>query len=164
MPSTNLHVNARPFAHLLGTWRGAGKGFYPTINDFEYNETLRISAVPNKPFFRYEQRTTSPDGAPMHQELGYIRFLGGDEVEFVLAQPTGQAEALFGFISDATPSNCTLAFQDSTVVNTPTAKQVDRTGRFLRVEGDSLHTEFYMAAVGQPVGQHLQSELTRDRG
>lgn len=111
MPSTNLHVNARPFAHLLGTWRGAGKGFYPTINDFEYNETLRISAVPNKPFFRYEQRTTSPDGAPMHQELGYIRFLGGDEVEFVLAQPTGQAEALFGFISDATPSNCTLTFR-----------------------------------------------------
>lgn len=154
-----LHEAVAPFAFLLGTWQGEGRGRYPTIEDFTFTETITFQAVPGKPFVRYEQRTQSPAGAPMHTECGFLR-LQGDRVEFTLAQPTGQTELAEGTVS---ADLRTFDLRSVAVGNSTTATTVESTHRLYRFgEGfDALHTEFAMAAVGHPLTDHLASDLRR---
>lgn len=156
-----LHPLLKPFSFLLGVWKGEGRGFYPTIEDFSYTETLTFDSVPGKPFFRYEQKTFGPQG-PMHTEVGYLRPVGEGSLEFIIAQPTGQTELLEGrAVEDG--HRLSLLFDVSAVHNTGTAKQVETTARSYTFTGDRTRvcTRFDMGAVGQPTQQHLESELTR---
>jgi len=77
-------------AALVGTWRGAGKGSYPTIADFAYTDELTFTDI-GKPFLHFVERTWI-DGEPRHTETGYWRMPTPDTVEVVIAIPTGQAE------------------------------------------------------------------------
>ena len=43
----------------------------------------------------------------------------------------------------------------------PTAKQVDATERRISVDGDTMHYEVHMAAVGEPMTPHLEATLHR---
>lgn len=66
----DLHEFVAPFAEHLGAWSGSGRGYYPTIDGFEYTETLTFTGVPGKPFVKAEQKTTSPAvGEAMTQHL-----------------------------------------------------------------------------------------------
>lgn len=152
-------------SYLLGTWRGEGRGDYPTINAFTYTETITFTAIPGKPFFRYEQKTVSPEGTPMHTEVGFLRSPADGQLEFVLAQPTGQTELLHGHVEDG-DGGAVLVFEDSDVVNSRSAKQVDATTRTYTVDlaGETLTTTFDMAAVGEPLQRHLTSVLQRVDG
>lgn len=140
---------------LVGTWQGQGRGFYPTIQPFEYEETIEFSRIPGLPFLVYVQRNKGPNG-PMHTEMGFLRPVSDGRVEFVIAQPTGQTEILEGIVDGTS-----ITLDEGTVQNSTTAKQVDATKRAYRLEGDTLRTEFFMSAVGQPMQQHLVSELVR---
>lgn len=142
---------------LLGTWQGKGRGSYPTIEPFEYEETIEFTRIPGKRFLVYTQRSKGPHG-PMHTESGFLRPVGENRVEFVLAQPTGQTEILEGIVE-----RNTLILDISNVQNSSTAKQVDATKRVYRLEGDTLRTEFFMAAVSEPMQLHLASDLSRTR-
>lgn len=153
-----LHPSLEPIAALIGTWRGPGRGEYPTITSFEYTEEVTFTDV-GKPFLHYVQRTTSPEGAPMHTETGFLRVSAEGVVEFVLAQPTGQTELAEGLLVTA-PDGFSYELH-SRVVNSGSAKQVDATVRRLELTGDTLTTTFAMAAVGVPMTHHLSSELRR---
>ena len=160
----DLHEFVAPFAEHLGSWSGSGRGYYPTIDGFEYTETLTFTGVPGKPFVKVEQKTASPVGAPMHVETGYLRFSATDHVELILAQPTGQTELLEGTYNSA---DGTLELTESRIVNSSTAKTVNETQRFYTFNRDQLTTAFHMAAVGEAMTQHLESTLHRteaDRG
>lgn len=154
-----LHPQLTPVAGLLGTWRGAGAGEYPTIDDFEYTEELTFTDV-GKPFLVYLQRTWSPAGNPMHTETGYLRVPGDGTVELVLAQPTGQTELAEGTLTEV-PDGFHLELQ-ARVVNSATAKHVAATERRYRFSGQALSTDFAMAAVGEPMSHHLASELRHE--
>src|SRR5205085_3544981 len=92
MIATELNPALKPVAFLLGTWRGEGEGEYPTIKPFRYREEVRFSHN-GKAFLIYSQRTEAIDSdQPMHAETGYLRVVGDDQVEFVIAQPIGFAE------------------------------------------------------------------------
>jgi len=145
-------------SELIGTWRGEGSGEYPTIEPFSYSEELVISDV-GKPFLRYEQRTWSSLGAPMHTELGFLRAPNADQIEFVIAQPTGQTELLEGGLV-ALVSGFRLEL-GGRIMNTTTAKEVEATRREIQVQGDLLLYDFAMAAVGVPMTHHLHAELRR---
>ena len=69
-----MHPDLAPVEFLLGTWEGAGKGVYSTIEPFTYNEEIRFTHV-GRPFLVYSQRTWNDDGQPMHAETGFWRFL-----------------------------------------------------------------------------------------
>lgn len=156
----SLHPNLTPVAQLLGTWRGDGRGEYPTIEDFEYIEELTFTDV-GKPFLQYSQRTWSPAGMLMHVETGYLRIPSESAMELILAQPTGQTELTQGEFR-VTPDGFSAELH-SQVLNSESAKQVDATTRWLELTGDTLTTRFSMAAVGISMTHHLESRLRRQR-
>jgi hypothetical protein len=153
-----LHPDLAPIAFLLGTWKGEGKGEYPTIQPFAYGEEIRFWNVPGKAFLMYTQRTwTLDDGLPRHSEMGYWRPVGEGRLEIVLAHPTGIAEIQEGVVAgDRVEVGSTL------IGLTGTAKQVTRLERAFELRGSVLSYEVRMAAVGQPLQRHLTAELRRE--
>ena len=152
-----LPSNLEALARLIGSWSGPGEGAYPTSRSFSYQETITFTCN-GKPFLEYVQRTKSPDGQPMHTETGYLRHSGDGHVEFVLAQPTGQVEIGVGTWAAQEDGSVTIV-AEGTVMNTPTAKTVNRMIRRLRFGDGVLTYEIEMEAVGQPMTLHLRSAL-----
>jgi hypothetical protein len=154
--SPPLHPDVETLAFLLGTWAGQGKGSYPTVEDFAYDETIAFGHV-GKPFLSYLQRTNrQPDGFPLHAEVGYWRCSAPDHVELVLAHPSGVVE-----IQEGTVAGRRIELRSGFVAGTTTAKEVTALERTVEVDGDVLHYTVRMAAVGVPLTHHLQAELHR---
>lgn len=155
-----LHSACETLAPLIGTWRGPGGGHYPTIDDFVYLEELTFSHV-GKPFLAMTQRTRNGDtDAPLHAEVGYLRPQPNRVVELVLAQPTGVVEIHLGRVSEDNDT-LTVDLRTERVEGTRTAKPISEVRRRLEVTGNTLVSEMWMAAMGQPLTHHLRAELTR---
>lgn len=148
-------------AGLVGAWTGVGHGQYPTIDPFDYLETVTFGVVTGKPFMTYVQRTSDPTTAtPMHSESGYLRNPGPGKLELVVAQPTGVTEVHTGRLT-TDGDDLVLDLATTSVVCTPSAKEVTAVERQWRLTGDELTYEVSMAAVGQPMTLHLQATLER---
>ncbi|MXP22301.1 DUF1794 domain-containing protein [Gordonia sp. HNM0687] len=153
-----LAPNLTPIASLVGTWTGTGSGEYPTIDPFDYTETITFEDI-GKPFLAYQQRTRSPEGVPMHTETGFLRLPAEGVAEFTIAQPTGHTELCAGVLEIV--DGVIELRMSGVVAGTATAKSVEATERRYRLDGDNLRTDFAMAAVGVPMTHHLTSELGR---
>lgn len=157
-----LHPNLVELLPLLGTWSGRGTGFYPTIDTFDYFEEVTFSHI-GKPFFGYQQKTRATgDNSPMHAETGYLRVPQPGHLEWVLVHPTGITEIEVGTYTTA-GSTITAALASAGIGLTPTAKEVAAVARSIRVDGDELTYTLSMAAVGQPLQEHLRAVLLRQR-
>jgi hypothetical protein len=155
-----MHEALQSLDFLVGTWVGAGHGVYPTIESFDYDEEITIAPLGPKPMLRYSQLTWKPDTRePMHSEVGYLRPVGADAAELVIAQPTGVTEIHAGTI-DGTR----IEFRTVSVGLAPTAKEVSTVERRIGVTGDRLTYELWMGAVGQPHQIHLEATLERQLG
>jgi hypothetical protein len=166
MPA-ELHPDVSILAPLLGTWSGHGSGEYPTIDPFDYTETITFTHV-GKPFLAYHQKTATPIGSdpvrPLHAEAGYWRIPSVGLAEIVLAHPTGITEVLEGFAapnSAGATDTLIIDVRSSSIARTTSAKVVTRTERTFEVTGDTLRYTVRMAAVGEPLRHHLAATLTR---
>jgi hypothetical protein len=152
-----MHEALKPLAFLVGTWTGSGRGDYPTIESFGYDEEITVAPLGPKPMLRYSQLTWAAGTRdPMHSEVGYIRPAGDHAAELVIAQPTGITE-----IHSGTVSGSSARFQTVSVGRAPTAKEVTTVERRIEVTGDQLSYELWMGAVGQPHQIHLEATLER---
>ena len=92
-----IEATMRKLAALEGSWRGGGKGDYPTIEAFEYEETLRFELDSSYPMIHYEQRTLLlPAREPSHWESGFIRPMEDGTIEVSNSQDSGRVEVLRG--------------------------------------------------------------------
>jgi hypothetical protein len=152
----HLHPALDTVRFLIGTWRGSGSGRYPTIEPFDYDEEISFVPGPGKPFLAYVQRTwRTGSREPLHSECGFLRALGSDGVELVIAQPTGIVEVHVGSVRDGTVTLQGSAF------TTPAARSVSATTREIEVTAGTLRYELAMEAVGQPLQHHLAAVLMR---
>jgi hypothetical protein len=104
----SLHPHVATVSRLLGSWRGSGRGFFPGIADFQYEEELEFMAS-DKPVVFMRQRTWSPrDQSTMHVESGYWRLPKAGQLEMLISQASGISEQHHGTVS--APDNATLVF------------------------------------------------------
>jgi hypothetical protein len=162
---TSLHQNVAHVASLLGTWSGEGHGKYPTIDPFDYAESVTFTHV-GKPFLAYQQRTRSlgtaaQPGQPMHAESGYWRFPAPGRVEVVLSHPTGVIELEEGTIVVSLDGTIVIELATTNVVFSSTAKSVTGVQRTFRIRDDTMDYDLRMAAVGLPMQHHLSARLVR---
>jgi hypothetical protein len=158
--AADLHPDLAHLAPLVGIWEGTGVGDYPSIEAFAYAERVELTHG-GRPFLAYRQQTRRagdhPDaGLPLHAETGYVRPVGSDGLEWVIAQPTGIVE-----IHEGTIAGTRIELTGRVVAGTSTAKEVATVERRLTVEGDELRYEVWMAAVGLAHQWHLTAELHR---
>ncbi len=159
MTMPELHPELAELAGLLGTWRGRGRGDYPTIEPFEYLEEVTFAHV-GKPFLAYVQKTRrlvdGEPGEPLHAEAGYLRPAGPGAAELVIAQPTGIVEVHTGPIDGGV-----IDLRAQTVGLTPTAKRVHAVRRRLSLDGHTLTYDLWMGHADTPETHHLTATLER---
>jgi len=162
--SSTLPPILNPLKLLLGTWKGKGKGYYPTINSFEYNETTTF--INNgKPFIIYNQNTSNLDGIPMHIESGYIRPSNKDNhYEFIISDATGITSIMEGKLTE-TNEKIELRFISSNISCSPSAKSVTEVERIFylsKEDNNKIDYKVNMAAVGEKLTPHLHACLYKD--
>ena len=151
-----MHEALQPVAWLLGTWRGSGRGIYPTIADFSYEEELRFWHS-GKPVMAYSSRTwASDDGRALHSEMGYWRPQTDATIEVVIAHSFGLTEIMKGLYDGHTVSLVSVSFE-----GTPTAKMVDAEQREIALHEDELRYEMGMSFDGNVMQNHLAARLKR---
>lgn len=164
--STGSQSALEQLALLAGEWTGRGRGSYPTIESFEYIETLRIRHEPGSAYLTYEQRTEiiDSDGRPIrrsHWEAGLIRPKEDGSVELVCVQSSGRVEILRGSLEglDSPPGEFSLSFESEIIENDGRALH---SSRVWRLAGSQLDYEMSMQTTN--VGEltfHVGSQLAK---
>ena len=155
-----IHPDLVPMAFLFGRWEGAGIGGYPTIESFRFGQEIEFSHN-GKPFLSYVSRTwrlgeDGQIGLPLGTESGYWRPRPDNQVEVMLAHPTGIVEIYLGEITGTR-----IEMATDVVARTATAKQVTAGHRLYGLAGGDLAYAYDMAAMGQPLQPHLSAQLKR---
>ena len=157
---TDLPEVVRPFAWLLGTWRGDGVGGYPSLEaDFRFSQEITFQCY-GKPVIAYSSQTWAEDGRPLARETGFWRPLADSSLEVVLTVASGIVEVLYGALVDG-PAGGHIGIESDLIAHTATAKQVDKDKRMYAVRGGKLMYAMEMAAMGKPLQPHLSAALDR---
>jgi hypothetical protein len=151
-------------ALLEGAWEGEGRGEYPTVQSFDYHETLIFTHRDQKTL-AYEQRSQKRyDGQTeylvSHWENGFIRVLENDALELVNIQSSGRVEVLAGTI-ETRDHLLRIIFVSKAIIND---SRLVSSARTFELEGDTLRYE--MAMQTKEVNQlthHLKINLHRSK-
>jgi hypothetical protein len=144
-------------APLLGAWHGTGHGGYPTMDDFDYGESMVFDHVGDA-FLLYSQRSwLTSDGSPLHFERGFLRpGATHGAVELTLAHPLGLTEVSEGSFVDGQ-----MSFVSRHVGRTGTGMGVVSLQRRYRLDGDRLTYELDMQTDEVGMSAHLAAALHR---
>ena len=152
----DLHPALLPLSWLLGTWRGHGRGDYPTIEEFSYGQEVSFSHR-GKPLLEYVSRSWSLDDArPLAVETGYLRPQPDGTVEALITQGSGVVEVSYG-----TVEGVKLELASDFVARTSSAVEVSGLHRLYGLLEGVLLYAVDMSAVDQPLQPHLWGRLYR---
>ena len=159
--SDNSTTSLQLFTVLEGTWKGKGRGQFPTVTSFDYHETLTFTRRDEKTL-AYEQRAQKHyDGQTewleSHWENGFIRILENGELELTSVQ-IGRTEVLAGSI-ESIDNLFRIHFVSKTIANDP---RMISSARTFELDGDTLRYEMEMhtTAVNRST-KHLGIVLRR---
>jgi len=128
---------------LEGTWKGEGRGYFPTVTSFDIRATL-VFTLRDQKTLAYEQRAQKRyDGQTewleSHWESGLIRILENGDLELTSAQ-IGRVEVLIGSI-ESLDAMFRIHFVSKTISNDP---RMISSARTFELEGDTLGYEMEM--------------------
>lgn len=149
----------RPYAWLLGTWRGEGVGGYPSIEeDFRYGEEITFSCY-GKPVIEFHSESWSiDDNRPLARQSGFWRPLDGTRMEAVIAVASGLVEVFYGELVNG-PAGVHVEMTTDLIGHTASAKRVDADKRLYAVRGGKLMYAMEMTAMGHGMQPHLSAAL-----
>jgi THAP domain-containing protein 4 len=157
-------IAQRVFGRLEGTWRGDGSGYFPTIEAFDYRETLTFERRDETTIF-YEQRTEKrlrgqTAFLTSHWESGFLRALEGESLELTNAQSGGRSEVLMGAI-ELTDGIIRLNFVSKALTND---ERMVASMRTFEIENDTLRYQMKMRTTRvAELTPHLEAVLRRDK-
>ena len=156
----NLHPELMPLAWLIGTWRGKGRGEYPTIAPFQFAQEVSFNHD-GRNFLNYFSRSWIIDDdneivRPAASEVGFWRMKENNVLEVIIAHNTGIAEGWVGLVQGP---KIQLAMDQG--YSSPTAKIVTAGSRLYGLVEGELFTSYDMAAEGQTSQAHLRTSLER---
>ena len=93
---------------------------------------------------------------PLAREHGYWRPQPDNQVELVLAHPTGIAELWLGAVD-----NGKIELRTDAVARTASSKEYSAGHRLYGLVNGDLYWTFDMAAVGKELQNHLAAQLKR---
>jgi THAP4-like, heme-binding beta-barrel domain len=153
-----LPAELEPLRPLIGTWKGTGRGRYPTIEPFDYEAEVHFGHLGGNWLIYALRSWRGPSRAPSHSEAGYWRPGAEGRVEAVVAHALGLAEASEGAIQGDL-----LRMASTSCVPSPTGEQVTRVERTYRIAGDAIRYSVRMATQETELAAHLEGELRRER-
>ena len=146
---------------LQGTWKGEGRGQFPTVTSFNHRDTLTFTRRDEKTL-AYEQRAQkrydgSTEWLESHWESGFIRILEDGELELISAQ-IGRAEVLIGMI-ETLDNMIRIHFVSKSIMNDP---RMISSARTFELEDNTLRyqMEMHTTKVDQST-PHLNITLQR---
>jgi hypothetical protein len=165
---SGLPLELAHLSWLLGRWEGFGLGQYPTIEDFRFFQAVDFTCD-GRPFLAYQSRSwlIDDDGnrvRPLASESGFWRPRPGNTVEVLLSHPTGYAEVWDGEVvvtglQDDAITGAQLQLRTDLVARTGSAKEYNAGHRLYGLVSGELLWTFDMAAVGEPMSNHLAARL-----
>lgn len=163
----------RPLSWLIGLWVGVGTGHYPTIEDFRFGQELSFR-TDGRPFLSYASRSwlLDDDGnrvKPLATEAGFWRPRPDNGIEVTLAHATGYAEVWYGSqevtgLVNATITGARAELRTDVVARTESAKDCTSGHRLYGLVDGKLLWTYDMAAMGQPLTNHLAATLSPVHG
>ncbi len=157
-----------PLSWLIGRWAGVGLGQYPTIEDFRFGQEVSFT-TDGRPFLAYASRSwlLNDDGEkvrPLATETGYWRPRPDGSLEVTMAHPTGYAELWLGTaevlgIENATITSARATMTSDVIAASPSAKPYTAGERLYGLVNGELMWTYDMAAVEQPLTNHLSARL-----
>ncbi len=155
-----LHPDLNPLAWLVGTWRGKGRGEYPTVPAFEFSHEI-VFNHDGRPFLNYYSRSwiLDSDGEvvrPGGSEVGFWRIKPNSVLEVVISHNTGIAE---GWVGQFDGPKIQLVLDHG--YSAPTAKVVTEGVRLYGLVEGELFFSYDMAAEGHKLQPHIWSSLPR---
>ncbi|HKF31113.1 MAG TPA: FABP family protein [Jatrophihabitantaceae bacterium] len=147
---------------LVGKWAGRGIGVVASTGaGFAFRQHVTF-AHDGRPFLAYESRSwliddDDRDIRPAFRESGFWRpGAGPDDLEVLTVSITGLAQLFVGTAGDGRWEIATTS-----IVGTPTAKQVAGERRLYAISGDTLAYATELALTPDEYTPHLNATLQR---
>jgi hypothetical protein len=164
----DLHPALQPLLPYIGLWRGRGRGGFPTIEDFDYGQEIKITHD-GRPFLYYESRAwvINEENLPVRpagRESGWWRPVLVDgratgELEVLITTPTGIMEMHIGKIDGTRVEMAT-----DLVLRTPTAKEVTAGHRLYGIVEGALLYAHEVSIDKSELQPHMSARLLRVGG
>ena len=146
-----------PFEGWLGRWEGDGRGLWDGVPPFRYRERLVVEALPGRALLRLTQRTTVGDSTELsHSEVGYLRLLPDQQLELLVAVPSGYVEIHTGRLREGV-----IELSLQTLGVTPSARPLRVVRRRMELADGTLHNSVGIAVHDEEVAPHVESWLRR---
>ena len=155
-----LHEDLYPLAWLVGSWRGKGRGEYPTIEPFQYAHEVTFNHD-GRNFLNYYSRSWIIDDnneivKQFESETGFWRPKPNNVLEIVIAHSSGMAE---GWVGVHSGPKIQLAMDQG--YSSPSTDIVTAGSRLYGLVEGELFYAYDKASDGHTLQAYLWSTLER---